>query len=59
MIVEDEEIRGLFVSDECICRNCITNQELDKALDGELILRWLLEIEPKYLYCQRCHMRIN
>ncbi len=60
--IVDEEILGYFIPDHflteaCVCRDCVTDDEEEKITQDRLIIEVNIGKEYKY-FCDRCEKEI-
>jgi len=57
-VIKDEEILGYFIGEECVCRECVTDDEETKEVtQSNLITDTDIGNENRY-FCDRCKKEI-
>jgi len=58
-VIKDEEIRGYLIEEECICRDCIKQDEVGAMTVNGLILQYEIAREDFRYFCDRCGEEIS
>ena len=51
-IIKDDEILGYFIGEECVCRDCVTDEEEKEVTQSDLITEKDIGNEKRY-FCDR------
>ena len=57
-VIKDEEIVGYFIGEECVCRNCVTDDETEKEVTQSNLITDKNIGNGARFFCDRCGKEI-